>query len=304
MALQPLRIPFYQGSDTPDLLRNFLEVERFFKGLQVDPVTGAFVFNYGSSSSVTFMNAGIELYQAGSTPFIDFHHAASPAGDSNADFNVRFINSVSNFLTIQPASSAQGGLLVGLSSAGGPAAFVGNDASYGNVYAQFSHALNLAAGRYALLQGGFGSGDQNTYLNCVSGAQINFRLNNNTQMYMDTNGSFHGIVAGASGSFGEVWPGGTWTGGGTPKDFLIQAGTVVLNFGGGNQNITYPTAFPNGVLCCVVVNGDSGGSAGGAATVLSVSNPSLSGCGISDVASTTGAGINGNVRVNFIAVGY
>ena len=34
---------------------------------------------------------GLELYQSASTPYIDFHQGASPAGDSNADYSWRFI---------------------------------------------------------------------------------------------------------------------------------------------------------------------------------------------------------------------
>lgn len=97
---------------------------------------------------------------------------------------------------------------------------------------------------------------------------------------------------------------GAWAGGGTEIGVIMQAGTVVLNYGAGNSNIPFPTSFPSTIVTCVAINGDSGGSAGGPATVISVSNPGLSSCGTSDVNSTNGAGINGNVRVNFIAVGY
>lgn len=95
-----------------------------------------------------------------------------------------------------------------------------------------------------------------------------------------------------------------WAGGGTEIGVIMQAGTVVLNYGAGNSNIPFPTSFPSTIVTCVAINGDSGGSAGGPATCMSVSNPGLGQCGTSHVQSTTGAGINGNVRVNFIAVGY
>lgn len=43
---------------------------------------------------------GLELYHPAATPYIDFHRAASPAGDAGADYNVRLINSGSGELTM------------------------------------------------------------------------------------------------------------------------------------------------------------------------------------------------------------
>lgn len=51
-----------------------------------------------ASGSALVYDAGLELYQGSSTPYIDFHNAANPAGDSGADFAWRLIaNSGTNF---------------------------------------------------------------------------------------------------------------------------------------------------------------------------------------------------------------
>ena len=54
-------------------------------GLIVGKIRGAALT---ATPGVVF-NTGLELYQGSSTPYVDFHAAASPAGDSNADYNMR-----------------------------------------------------------------------------------------------------------------------------------------------------------------------------------------------------------------------
>lgn len=54
---------------------------------------------------------GVELYHPSSTPFIDFHRAANPAGDSNADYNVRIINEQNDVLHIYTASGGRWGAI-------------------------------------------------------------------------------------------------------------------------------------------------------------------------------------------------
>lgn len=78
---------------------------------------GTFWQNVGGGGIVPGTSAfydGIELYQPSSTPYIDFHRAANPAGDGSADYNMRLINSASGTLRLTGGSFAitSGGLLV------------------------------------------------------------------------------------------------------------------------------------------------------------------------------------------------
>lgn len=102
----------------------------------------------------------------------------------------------------------------------------------------------------------------------------------------------------------ECVAGSSLTGSGTETGIIMQAGTIVINYGAGNSNFSYPTGFPHGVLSVVIINGDSGGSAGGPNVVYSTSNTSTTASGTSAVVGATGAGINGNARLNYIVVGW
>lgn len=57
-----------------------------------------------ASGNAPILDAGLELYQNSSTPFIDFHRAANPAGDSNADFSVRLILGGASRMDMQTAA--------------------------------------------------------------------------------------------------------------------------------------------------------------------------------------------------------
>lgn len=87
--------------------------------------------------------------------------------------------------------------------------------------------------------------------------------------------------------------------GGTPPaaatgQFYMQAGTTVGTFASSALDITFPAAFPNGLLTVVTANGDSIGT-----NPITVS-----------AASTTKTGFraqcasNGAQRVNWIAIGW
>lgn len=53
-----------------------------------------------ATSGGVMTSPGLELYHPSSTPYIDFHSAASPAGDSNADYNIRLINDATGQLSV------------------------------------------------------------------------------------------------------------------------------------------------------------------------------------------------------------
>lgn len=95
---------------------------------------------------LSYITPGLEIYHPASTPYIDFHRAADPAGDSNADFNIRFINDADNVLrlsTLSAVNSNTGGRLhIGN-------AFIGSHPVHGGGnWAAFGHQNRLATGDY------------------------------------------------------------------------------------------------------------------------------------------------------------
>jgi hypothetical protein len=85
------------------------------------------------------------------------------------------------------------------------------------------------------------------------------------------------------------------------NQFLIQAATVVINFSGGNGSVTWPVAFPTGVLTVLTSNGDS---AAINYALFSTHTTTTSGTSIVCINSGTGVGIDGLVRVNYMAIGW
>lgn len=57
-----------------------------------------------SVGGASYISPGLELYHPASTPYIDFHRAVNPAGDSNADYNVRLINDEASYLHLVAGS--------------------------------------------------------------------------------------------------------------------------------------------------------------------------------------------------------
>lgn len=68
--------------------------------------------NLGGPDGSTTISPGIELYHPTSTPYIDFHAGANPAGDSNADYKSRII------------MQSTGRLDFGITGSGGPYTFL------------------------------------------------------------------------------------------------------------------------------------------------------------------------------------
>lgn len=93
-AWEPLNSKFNQGISQEYVQFIAFQVDRdrqledFLKGIQTS-IFGNYAFS-----------DGIELYQSASTPYIDFHRAADPAGDAGADYNVRLINDASGRLSL------------------------------------------------------------------------------------------------------------------------------------------------------------------------------------------------------------
>lgn len=233
-------------------------------------------------------NTGLELYQNAGTPYVDFHHAADPAGDSGADYNMRLINSATGYLECQGGVfKCNGGFDTNSTLINGTAGrnfFKDSELSSGN-----GLRVGAAWGIYGIYsesgQVVVGSTDGRIYLN---GQAYGPSIANNT---------FAECVAGANL---------TAPGGGLPgtRNYIIQAFTQVQNFTTGNANITFPAAFPRGVLTVVMSNGDSAGSAGGAFALLSTSNYSLTGCGVSCANASNNTYITGAVRMNIVAIGW
>lgn len=76
--------------------------------------------------------------------------------------------------------------------------------------------------------------------------------------------------------------------------FYMQSGSTVGAFSSGALSVSFPTAFPTGVLSIIVCNGDD---AGGGSMSVSQANTSTSGFR----AQKTG---DGTFRVNWIAIGF
>lgn len=124
-----------------------------------------------ASGNAPIYDSGLELYQSASTPFIDFHRAANPAGDGNADYSVRLINDVNGELRLF------GNLRVHSDDVNGET-FLGGWGGGGN-YSCFANSFRKAANvnHYIIIHGG---ADANTYMSPGGvGGSIVFRAANN-----------------------------------------------------------------------------------------------------------------------------
>lgn len=116
---------------------------------------------------------GVDIYHTGSTPYVDFHRAANPGGDSFADYNMRIINDVANWLAIRGGGMyIPGGQL--RAGAGNAEAVVGTWPADTN-YAMFGNQQrsNANSNHYAVLAG---AASNTTY---IAGTDILFRAANN-----------------------------------------------------------------------------------------------------------------------------
>lgn len=114
-----------------------------------DPlVTGKAATSSTGNVSGQVISPGLELYHPSSTPFIDFHKAASPGGDSNADFSWRIIagqGTDGNVLQIREAGDPWGRARIGNTGLG----------AYGwdNTFAHFGHRdrMDTSSATYAFM---------------------------------------------------------------------------------------------------------------------------------------------------------
>lgn len=86
--------------------------------------------------------------------------------------------------------------------------------------------------------------------------------------------------------------------------FKMQCGTIVrvTNAGGGTGPISYPTPFPNGVLCVMAINGDAGATD---LVVCAMYNMNVNDFEIIAMnLSTHGRYANATLRFNWIAIGW
>lgn len=185
-----LKVPYLNlsGPDGQQVRRNFEEIHKFFSGM---------TSTTSSSGEVKYLyEGGVELYHPASTPYIDFHQAASPAGDSNADFNVRIINDAANRLRLSTAT--------GVDTNTGGVFYAGNGwigshpVHGGNGWTNFGHTARTASGDYQYMANSSGE-----LLMNASGTNkiIRFFIDGATQLlHMNTTRSwFPGkIVAGPS----------------------------------------------------------------------------------------------------------
>ena len=84
----------------------------------------------------------------------------------------------------------------------------------------------------------------------------------------------------------------------TAPNFLVQAGYNVLTFASASGTLTFPSAFPNGILCVIGnVNPASG------ASQLCVTSSSTTQA-VFQAYSPTGGAASGSHYVNWIAIGW
>ncbi|GAA4175730.1 gp53-like domain-containing protein [Gryllotalpicola koreensis] len=83
--------------------------------------------------------------------------------------------------------------------------------------------------------------------------------------------------------------------------FLQQAGSAIVSLSStGAANFTFPTAFPNGVLTVIALNGDDSARP---QQFVSVRNVSVTGFDVRFTSGTSAAG-SGSARVNWFAIGW
>lgn len=232
------------------------------------------------------VSPGVELYHPSSTPYIDFHRGASPASDANADYNVRLINDAAERLRLY--------------SSGSNVEFVVNNArigpspsgAHGAGYASFDHIgrAYTAPNNYILL-----AETSNTYLNAVAGGGVFLRVNNVDGAYLTSARSFRGAALGNAGTFIEGRNQNTLVNSGGGPNWIIEVGTVVVSFSGGNGNFTFTAGF--GTVVAIIV------SEGGGASDTVVGTTNYTGTGTGVYAIRGGAAVTGLIRVNYIVMG-
>ena len=90
----------------------------------------------------------------------------------------------------------------------------------------------------------------------------------------------------------------------TAPNFLIQTGNAVsVTFSSGTGTLTFPTAFPNGVLTVIATAGDSGGAFVINKNSAVGATPSVTSWPL--VAYTAGnSAVNTTIYISFIAIGF
>lgn len=137
------------------------------------------------SGAGAYVTPGLDIYHPGSSPFVDFHRAADPVGDSNADYSVRIVNDEASALSLYGTTAVK-------SNTGGKfmpgEAYIGSHPVHGvNGWAVFGNRYQQGVNDYAFMQSetgdvlvNSGGGDKRIRL-LISGAA-------NPQLQLDVNG--------------------------------------------------------------------------------------------------------------------
>lgn len=116
----------------------------------------------------------------------------------------------------------------------------------------------------------------------------NLTLNGNFPYYWKTLG-FAGSLAGSAGTTANPWK--------------VQFGTqVVVTNAAGDSAITYPSAFPNGVIVTFTQNGDQGSGPFLVQPYPGITSTTAFSLNVRN--STTNAAVVGSVRVNWLVIGW
>lgn len=175
-------------------------------------VIGKTKIGAGGTQSASVYSDGLELYHSGSTPYIDFHRAANPAGDSNADYNIRLINNATNYLSIQCSAGADTAVLRDMAVIDFPDTLRDNKIDlYGG-----SYVIGVRSGEFYMKSGGNNFGFESPpgswamrYANEVNGTERGLRIMNSlhTSGETYTNGWFRQLTSG-NGYYHQVHGGG------------------------------------------------------------------------------------------------
>lgn len=136
-----------------------------------------------------------------------------------------------------------------------------------------------------------------TYVNAATGGTVHLRINNTDSMTVNSDRSLHGSFG--PGTMLEAVSDGTLvTNGSGNPNYILQAGTVVGSFSGGNCAFTFGNAFPSGVNG--IVTCEAGGNPG---WICGNQNVSRTGFGVY-LKNDAGSFASGLFRINYVALGF
>jgi hypothetical protein len=166
----------------------------------------------GTYANTSRFDEGLELYQPSSTPYIDFHRGANPAGDSNADYSIRLMNDSNDRLSIYAGGGGDSAFVY----LGGRIQFTENDRRDKVILSAGYHIGKDPSAIYFYSAGGIlafeapGGSWAMRYGWEINGTERGLKVMGNlesTEIY--TNGWFRSR-SGSTGWYSQTYTGGIW----------------------------------------------------------------------------------------------